>query len=64
MLTIGTITQWPIGHIFVDSLSIRHRNVKWKVRRDFIDFERQVHVEIITLIRRGNLNVDLTFKID
>ena len=64
MLTIGTITQWPIGHIFVDSLSIRRRNAKWKVRRAFIDFERPVHVEIITLIRRGNFNVDSTFKID
>ena len=42
----------PNGHIFVDSPSIRRRNSTWKVRRDFIDFERQIHVEIMTLIRR------------
>ena len=43
----------PNGHIFVDSPSIRRRNSTWKVRRDFIDFERRIHVEIMTSIRRG-----------
>ena len=35
---------------FVDSPSIRCRNSTWKVCRYFIDFERQIHVEIMTLI--------------
>ena len=54
----------PNGHIFVDSPSIRHRNSTWKVRRNYIDFERRIYVEIMTLIRRGNFDVDSTFKID
>ena len=54
----------PNGHIFVDSPLIRHRTSTWKIRRDFIDFERRIHVELITLIRRGNFNVDSPFKID
>ena len=37
----------------VDSPSIRHRNSTWKVRQNYIDFERQIHVEIMTSIRRG-----------
>ena len=64
------ITAWinaeqrPNGHILVDSQSIRRRNSMWKVRRNYIDFERQIHVEIKTSIRRGNFDVDSTFKID
>ena len=54
----------PNGHIFVDSPSIRRRNSTWKVCRDFIDFERRIHLEIMTSIRRGNFRVDSTFKID
>ena len=54
----------PNGHILVDSPSIRRRNSTWKVRRNYIDFERRIHVEIMTSIRRGNFDVDLTFKID
>ena len=54
----------PNGHIFVDSPSIRHRNSTWKVRRNYIDFERRIYVEIMTSIRRGNFDVDSTFKID
>ena len=56
--------QLPNGHIFVDSPSIRRRNSSWKVRGNFIDFERRIHVEIMTSIRRGYFDVDLTFKID
>ena len=54
----------PNGHIFVDSSSIRRRNSTWKVRGNFIDFERRIHVEIMTSIRRGYFDVDSTFKID
>ena len=55
---------WCNGHILVDSPSIRRRNSAWKVRRNYIDFERWIHVEIMTSIRRGNFDVDSTFKID
>ena len=51
-------SQWD------DSLSIRRRNSTWKVRRDFIDFERWIHVKSMTSIRRGNFNVDSTLKFD
>ena len=54
----------PNGHIFIDSPSIRRRNSTWKVRGNYIDFERRIHVEIMTSIRRGNFDVDSTFKID
>ena len=54
----------PNGHILVDSSSIRLLNSLWKVRRNDIDFERRIHVEIMTSIRRGNFDVDSTFKID
>ena len=53
----------PNGHILVDSPSIRRRNSSWKVRRNYIDFERLIHVEIMTSIRCGNFDVDSTFKI-
>ena len=43
----------PSGHILVDSSSIRLLNSSWKVRRNDIDFERQIHVEIMTSIRRN-----------
>ena len=43
----------PNGHIFVDSPSIWRRNSTWKVRGNYIDFERRIHVEIMTSIRRG-----------
>ena len=52
------------GHIFVDLPSIRRRNSTWKVHRNYIDFERRIHVEIMTSIRHGNFDVDSTFKID
>ena len=52
------------GHILVESPSIRRRNSTWKNRRNYVDFERRVHVEIMTSIRRGNFNVHSTFKID
>ena len=55
---------FPNGHIFVDSPSIRRRNSTWKVCENYIDFERQIHVEIMTSIRRGNFDMDSTFKID
>ena len=53
----------PNGHIFVDSPSIPGRKSKWKVRENYIDFERRIHVEIMTSIRRRNFDVDSTFKI-
>ena len=54
----------PNGHIFVDSPSIRRRNFTWKVRGNHIEFERRIHVEIMTSIWRGYFDVDSTFKID
>ena len=54
----------PNGHIFVDSPSVRRLTSTWKVRRDLIDFEKRIHVEIMTSIRCGNFNVDPTLKID
>ena len=54
----------PNGCILVDSRSIRLWNSTWKVRWNYIDFERQILVKIMTLIRRGNFVVDSTFKID
>ena len=41
------------GHVFVDSLLIRHRNSTSKFRRYSIDYERRIHVERITSIKRG-----------
>ena len=43
----------PHGHIFVHSPSIRGRNSTWKVSGNYIDFEKRIHVEIMTSIRRG-----------
>ena len=54
----------PNGHILVDSPSIRRENSTWKFGRNYIDFERRIHEEIMTSIRRGNFDVDLTFEID
>ena len=54
----------PNRHIFVDSPSIRRRYSTWKVRGNYIDFERRIQVEIMTSIRRGYFNVDSTFKIE
>ena len=54
----------PSEHILVDSPSIRRRNYTWKVRRNDINFEGGIHMEIMTSIRRGNFDVDSTFKID
>ena len=54
---------YPNGHIFVDSPSIRRLNSTRKVRGNYIDFERRNHVEIMTSIRRGYFDVDLTLKI-
>ena len=54
----------PNGHIFADLPLILRRNSTWKVRGNYIDFERRIHVEIMTSIRRGYFDVDLTFKID
>ena len=51
------------GHIFVVSPSIRRRSSTWKVRGNYIDFERRIHVEIMTSSRRGNFDVDSTFKV-
>ena len=39
---------FPNGHIFVDAPSVRRRNSTWKVCENYIDFERQIHVEIMT----------------
>ena len=54
----------PSGHILVDSPSIRRRNSTWKVRRNDINFEGGIHMEIMTSIRRENFDLDSTFKID
>ena len=55
---------YPNEHIFVDLPWIWRRNSTWKVRGNYIDFERQMDVEIMTSIRRGYFDVDSTFKID
>ena len=47
------------GHIFVNSPSIRCRNSTWKVRRNYIHFERRIHVETMTSIR-----IDVTVVVD
>ena len=54
----------PNGHIFVDSPSIQRQNSTWKVRGNYIEFERPIHVEIMASIRHGSFDVDSTFKID
>ena len=54
----------PNGHIFVDLSSIPSRYSTRKIRRYFIDFERRIHVEIMTSIRRGKFDADSSFKID
>ena len=54
-------TQWThLSRFPIVSTSNFTRNV----RRDFIDFEGRIHVETMTSIRRGNFDVDSTFKID
>ena len=58
------VAYQPNGYISVDLPSIRRRNSTWKVRENYIDFERRIHVEIMTSIRRGYFDVDSTFKID
>ena len=55
---------YPNGHIFVDLPWIWRRNSTWKVRGNYIDFERRMDKEIMTSIRRGYFDVDSTFKID
>ena len=54
----------PNGHTFVDSPSIRRQISAWKVRENYIDFERRIHVEIVISIRRGYFDVDSTVQID
>ena len=54
----------PNGHMFVDSPSIRRRSSTWKVRGNYIDFERGIHALILTSVRRGYFDVDSTFEID
>ena len=47
--------------------SIRHRFDVEIPRGKFVemtDFERRIHVEIMTSIRRGNFDMDSTFKLD
>ena len=58
------VAYQPNGYISVDLPSIRRRNSTWKVRENYIDFERRIHVEIMTSIRRGYFDVDSTFKIE
>ena len=59
-----TKTIQPNGHIFVDSPFTRRQNSTWIVCGNNIDFERRIHVEIMSSIRRRYFNVDSTFKID
>ena len=54
----------PNGHIFVDSPSIRHSNSTWKVRGNYIGFERRIHVEIMKSIRSVYFDVDSTLYIE
>ena len=54
----------PNRHILIDSPLIQSRNSTWKVRRNHIDFERWIYVEIMISIRLWNFDVDSTFKID
>ena len=61
---VSSVESFPNGHIFVDSPSIRGRNSTWKVCGNYIDFERQINVEVMTSIRRVHFDVDSTFKID
>ena len=67
-LFIGTsfknLASLPNGHIVIDLPSTQRRTSTWKIRRDFIDFEKRIHLEIMASIRRGNFKVDSTFKID
>ena len=63
LTALATLTL-PNGRILVDSPSIRRRNSTWEVRRNYIDFERRIYWEIMTFIRRGNFDVDSTFKIN
>ena len=44
------IVDLPNRHILFDSPLIRRQNSTWKVRRNDIDFERRIHVEIMTSI--------------
>ena len=64
LLTALAALTLPNGRILVDSPSIRSRNSTWEVRRNYIDFERRIYWEIMTFIRRGNFDVDSTFKIN
>ena len=41
------------GHVFVDSLFIRHQNSTSEFRRYSNDYERGIYVKIITSIKRG-----------
>ena len=43
----------PNGHVFVDSPSVRRWNSTWKVRQDFVDFEKRIF---------GNYDIDLIWK--
>ena len=52
------------GRIFIDSPSIRRRNITRKFHQNYINFETRIHMEIMTSIRRGNVDVDSIFKID
>ena len=52
------------GRIFIDSPSIRRRNITRKFPHNYINFETRIHMEIMTSIRRGNVDVDSIFKID
>ena len=61
---LSNLKRKPNEHIFVDSPSIRRRISTWIARRDFIDFKRRIHAEIMTSIQRGHFDVDSTFKID
>ena len=54
----------PNGHIFVNSPSIGRRNSTWKVRGNYIHFERRTHVENMTSIRSVYFDVDSTFHIE
>ena len=61
LLKRGTRSQcMHLRQFDIDSMSKLYCKVRW----DFINFKRWIHIEIMTSIRGGNFGVDSNFKID
>ena len=56
--------QYPNGHTFVEPPSIWHQNSTSKACKYFKDCEKLIQVELMVLIRRGQLDIHLTFKVN